>query len=57
MSPIRITINEIDDVPGYRWELNWTDAEGEHWSEEHTDDTLPARVAEIAAGWPNEETP
>lgn len=28
----RVSIYEIDDVPGYEWELNWTDANDEDWS-------------------------
>lgn len=28
-------IHELDDMPPYQWELSWTDANGERWSEEY----------------------
>ncbi len=47
-----IRIYAIDDVPGYRWEINWTDPYGESWSEEVSDELdLLDRFRQIVAEW------
>jgi len=46
--PKNIRVYRIDDLPGYRWEINWLDDDGEEWSEEcEGDDSLFERFRQI----------
>ena len=51
-APKSIRIYAIKDMPGYQWEINWTDPDGEEWSEECRDDLdLLDRARQIIEGW------
>jgi len=49
--PQNIRIYRITDIPGYEWEINWLDGDGEDWSEEcETSADLLERIRDILMG-------
>jgi len=43
-------IYKIDDIPGYRFEIAWTDSGGEEWNEEVKDlDAVIERLRQVFA--------
>jgi len=49
---LTIRVSQIDDIPGYEWEIDWTDPDGECWNEEcHDDADLLQRIMEVLESW------